>query len=90
MADVFTFGGLARYRAAVYFPWDYGMLVFSELYNMGVPCLLPSLRWQSMLVQRMLRSRDFGWWQGPRGAGEAALALVVARFQDRLRTPKPC
>ena len=54
----FAYPALARYRAAVYFPWDYGMLLFSELYNVGVPCWIPAVGWQTHLMQRMIRSHS--------------------------------
>lgn len=59
----FGYSELRRFRAAVYFPWDMGMLLFSELYNIGVPLLLPSRSWMLAIIKRMLEYTDFGWWQ---------------------------
>lgn len=59
----FGYAELRRFRAAVYFPWDMGMLLFSELYNMGVPLLIPSRTWIAAIIKRMLEYLDFGWWQ---------------------------
>jgi len=59
----FGYPELRRYRAAVYFPWDMGMLLFSELYNIGVPLFLPDRAWMASLIKRMLEYTDFGWWQ---------------------------
>merc|ERR1711982_102261 len=42
IAQPFGYAELRRFRGAVYFPWDMGMLLFSELYNIGVPLLVPS------------------------------------------------
>jgi len=45
IAQPFGYAELRRYRAAVYFPWDMGMLLFSELYSVGVPLLIPDRAW---------------------------------------------
>jgi len=68
----FGYAELRRFRAAVYFPWDMGMLLFSELYNMGVPLLLPSRSWIVAIMKRSLEYTDFGWWQARR---ESAITL---------------
>lgn len=36
----------------VYFPWDMGMLLFSELYSIGVPLFLPDRAWISSIIKR--------------------------------------
>eukprot|EP00434_Breviolum_minutum_P005098 symbB.v1.2.004495.t1/scaffold250.1/size251770/6 len=59
----FGYKELRRYRGAVYFPWDMGMLLFSELYAIGVPLFLPDRAWMSSIIKRMLEYTDFGWWQ---------------------------
>jgi len=41
-----------------------GMLLFSEFYAIGVPLLIPDWKYQSAIIWKMLRSTDFGWWQG--------------------------
>lgn len=37
----------------VYFPWDMGMLLFSELYAIGVPLFLPDRAWMSSIIKRL-------------------------------------
>ncbi|CAE8655331.1 unnamed protein product, partial [Polarella glacialis] len=59
----FGYNELRRFRAAVYFPWDMGMLLFSELYAVGVPLLIPGRAWIAAMIKRMLENTDFGWWQ---------------------------
>merc|ERR1740121_1398678 len=49
-----------------------GMLMLNELYNMGVPILVPSRAWMSSIIKRMLEYTDFGWWQFRQ---ESAVAL---------------
>lgn len=70
--DPFGYAELRRFRAAVFFPWDMGMLMLNELYNMGVPILVPSRAWMSSIIKRMLEYTDFGWWQFRQ---ESAVAL---------------
>ena len=38
--------------AEVYFPWDMGMLLFSELYAIGVPIFVPDRRWIVSIIKR--------------------------------------
>jgi len=59
----FGYTELRRYRGAVFFPWDMGMLLFSELYAIGVPLLVPDRSWMAAIVKRMVEYTDFGWWQ---------------------------
>ncbi|CAK8993124.1 unnamed protein product [Durusdinium trenchii] len=70
----FGYAELRRYRGAVYFPWDMGMLLFSELYAIGVPLFLPDRAWITSIIKRMLEYTDFGWWQ----AREDGSAVVLA------------
>eukprot|EP00928_Gymnodinium_smaydae_P019880 TRINITY_DN17653_c0_g1_i1.p1 TRINITY_DN17653_c0_g1~~TRINITY_DN17653_c0_g1_i1.p1 ORF type:complete len:665 (-),score=100.47 TRINITY_DN17653_c0_g1_i1:50-2044(-) len=63
ISQPFGYPELRRFRGAVFFPWDMGMLLFSELYNLGVPLLMPSRSWMASIMKRMLEYTDFGWWQ---------------------------
>lgn len=63
LTQPFNYPELTRYRAAVYYPWDIGMLLFSEFYAMCVPLLIPDWKYQAAIIWKMLRSTDFGWWQ---------------------------
>ena len=78
----FAYPALARYRAAVYFPWDYGMLLFSELYNVGVPCWIPAVGWQTHLMQRMIRSHSLSY-TNLNLHGDYLFALRAACFLKR-------
>ncbi|CAK0902554.1 unnamed protein product, partial [Prorocentrum cordatum] len=75
VAQPFGYAELRRFRAAVYFPWDMGMLLFSELYSIGVPLLVPGRAWMASIIKRMLEYTDFGWWQA---RAETAAALPGA------------
>ena len=72
LSQPFSYNGLQRYRAAVYFPWDFGMLLFSELYSLGVPLAIPSRAWMGTLIKSLLEFSDFGWWQA-RDSGAISL-----------------
>ena len=52
IARPFSYHELRRFRAAVYFPWDMGMLLFSELYAIGVPTFLPDKAWVVSIIKR--------------------------------------
>lgn len=41
-----------RASCEVYFPWDMGMLLFSELYAVGVPLFLPDRAWMCSIIKR--------------------------------------
>lgn len=69
----FEYHELRRFQAGVYFPWDMGMLLFSELYAVGVPVLLPDRAWMSSIIKRMLEYTDFGWWQAREEGSAVAL-----------------
>ncbi|CAJ1427844.1 unnamed protein product, partial [Effrenium voratum] len=73
IARPFSYSELRRFRGAVYFPWDMGMLVFSELYAIGVPLFLPDRAWISSIIKRMLEYTDFGWWQAREEGSAVAL-----------------
>ena len=53
IARPFSYHELRRFRAAVYFPWDMGMLLFSELYAIGVPTFLPDRAWVVSIIKRV-------------------------------------
>jgi len=59
----FNYPSLKKYRAAIYFPWDLGMLLWSELYALNVPLLFPHWKYQTSIIWQMLRTTNFGWWQ---------------------------
>lgn len=63
VSQPFTYLQLKRFRAGIFIPWDMGMLMFCELYNMGMPVLMPSRAWMASIIKRMLEYTDFGWWQ---------------------------
>eukprot|EP00439_Symbiodinium_sp_Y106_P047371 s275_g6.t1 len=73
IARPFSYHELRRFRAAVYFPWDMGMLLFSELYAIGVPTFLPDKAWVVSIIKRMLEYTDFGWWQAREEGSSVAL-----------------
>eukprot|EP00435_Cladocopium_sp_Y103_P001741 s4462_g1.t1 len=76
----FGYPELRRFRGAVYFPWDMGMLLFSELYSIGVPLFLPDRAWISSIIKRMLEYTDFGWWQA-RAEGSAVSLTPDSKSQ---------
>merc|ERR1719382_2158953 len=51
------------------------MLLFNELYSIGVPLLVPGRAWMASIIKRMLEYTDFGWWQARE---ETAAALPGA------------
>ena len=44
--------GRGTWTKEVYFPWDMGMLLFSELYAIGVPLFLPDRAWITSIIKR--------------------------------------
>lgn len=76
----FGYHELRRFRGAVYFPWDMGMLLFSELYSIGVPLFLPDRAWISSIIKRMLEYTDFGWWQARAEGSAVSLAPDSGRL----------
>jgi len=57
-----TYPDFAKFHACIFWPWDVMMLMFNELYTMGMPLLLPHRRWMVHLVTHSLTHTEVNWW----------------------------
>merc|ERR1711865_315534 len=57
-----TYQELAQFHACVFFPWDYMMMLFSELYTITTPLLVPDRHWMHDIILHSLRHTDVNWW----------------------------
>lgn len=57
-----TYAELAQFHACVFWPWDYMMMFFSELYTMTMPLIVPDQHWMQNIMLHCLRQTEVNWW----------------------------
>lgn len=57
-----SYAEFAQFHAAVFWPWDMMMMLFSELYTMTMPLLVPDRHWVSNIILHSIRHTEVNWW----------------------------
>lgn len=73
-----SYEGLSQFHACIFWPWDVMMLLFDELYTMGMPLLVPERQWMHNIMMHTLQHTDMNWWHIRAATVSGVLPSAVA------------
>lgn len=74
-----SYAELSQFHACVFWPWDVMMLLFTELYTLTMPLLVPERQWMRTIMLHSLQHTEVNWWHVRTESVEGALPVASSK-----------